>query len=275
MKHYYFAIFVAATSWSSVDAQLPEVVSLNFTDPAHVSDNPWIYVAPTPLGVSMADPNTTLEVDGNNWVWSLNQPGEVLVGIFADSELRDSSVEAAISFDAASENGFSIGFLNRFGAVPNPDPAGNPLGHGYCTLVSPDFITIIDFDFARDQDDYVRAIAQIETPDGLFTGATTDVLFQTIDATSQTDPSQTLPTFDFWLGGTQIFDDVQDPNASWSDGFSGIDVWSIDPFAQATTESLTVNVDSLSIRGVAVPEPNCASLAFAAGLGVLFFRRRA
>ena len=54
---------------------------------------------------------------------------------------------------------------------------------------------------------------------------------------------------------------MQDPNASWAAGFSGIDVWSIDPFAQATTDSFKVSVDRLAIRGV--PEPHGGALALA------------
>ena len=254
----------------AVEAQLTEVVTLDFDDATDVTDNPWMFVAPTPLGVTQADPGTTLSTSDGDWIWSIGQPNEVLVGIYADPghPLTDASVATTLSFEAASAGGYSIGFLNRFGSVENPDPTGNPLAHGYCTLVSSETVTLIDFDFARDPSDYIRAIAQTDTPEGLFSGESTEVLFQTMDRPSAGDPSVLLPTFDFWLGGTQIFDGVQDPHASWSSGFSGMDVWSVDPFAQATTESFTVRVDTLTIRGV--PEPGGLSLASLAG-GVIVF----
>ena len=260
---------------SNALAQLPDRLVLNFDQPGDYDPAEWLFVAPTPLGVTRADPDQTVSIipgDPGTWSWSMQGENKVLVGINPAFDLTDSQVET--TFDFVASDGISIGFLNRFGAVADPvDPENNPpLAHGYCTLVSPKTITLIDFDFARDPSDYIRPLTQFETPAGLFTGAETTVVFQTIDKPSSSDPNVTVPTFDFWLGGQQIFAGVEDPNSSWASGYSGVDVWTVDPFAEMVTDAFTVNFNSLAIRGV--PEPSGIAFCSIPGLGLTLLRRR-
>ena len=268
------ALFLATTLLcSDVLAQLPTLLSLDFDQPSDFDPADWLFVAPTPLGVMQADPDMTVSVANGDWVWSIQAPNEVLVGINPAFDLVDSAVET--TFDFSGSGGISIGFLNRFGTVPDPsDPSNPPLAHGYCTLVSPETITLIDFDFARDPADYIRALAQVPTPDGLFTGEETAVVFQTLDEPSASDPDAIVPRFDFWLGGSHILVDVEDPHASWASGYAGVDVWTVDPFAQVTTDAFTVNFDSFVIRGEAVPEPSGFLLCGIAGIALTQLRRR-
>ena len=220
-----------------------------------------------------ADPDQTISItpgDPGIWNWSIQTPQEVLVAINPAFELTDSQVET--TFEFVGSGGISIGFLNRFGTVADPLDPSNRLAHGYCTLVSPETITLIDFDFARAPDDYVRPLAQLDTPEGLFTGDETTVIFQTLDKPSTADPNVTVPTFDFWIDGQQFLAGVEDPNASWSSGFSGVDVWTVDPFAGIAADSFRVNFDSLAIRGV--PEPSGGSLCLLAGCALIGLRRR-
>ena len=266
-------LFVAVSLFcSNALAQLPDQLVLDFDQPSDFDPGEWLFVAPTPLGVTRADPNQTISVGGGDWSWSIQAPNEVLVGINPSFDLTNSAVET--TFDFSGSGGISIGFLNRFGTVPDPADPANALAHGYCTLVSPETITLIDFDFARDPSDYIRALAQVPTPDGLFTGTETTVIFQTLDQQSTSDPNVVVPTFDFWLGGMHILDGIEDPNASWASGFGGVDVWTVDPFAEVTANSFTVNFDSFAIRGEPVPEPSGIVLYGIAGLGLIPFRRR-
>lgn len=266
------ALFFAISLISSdALAQLPAQFTLDFEPASEYDPDEWLFVAPTPLGVTRADPDETISVAGGKWTWSIQAPNEVLVGINPNFELTDSAVET--TFDFNGSGGISIGFLNRFGAVPDPADPANALAHGYCTLVSPETITLIDFDFARDPADYILPLAQVATPDGLFTGAETTAVFQTLDQPSTADPSVVVPTFDFWLGGTHILNGVEDPNASWRSGYGGVDVWTVDPFAQMTADSFTVNFDSLAIRGEPVPEPSGIVLVAMVGLGLMRLRR--
>ncbi len=249
-------------------AQLPEQLSLDFGQADDVDLSKWLFVAPTPLGVTQADPVETLSVADGAWNWSISAANEVLVGVLGLA-LTDSSIETTIEYDPVP--GTSIGFLNRFGASPNPADPTMPFGHGYCVLTSSVTATLIDFDFAREPTEYIRAIAQVAMPDGLFNGGPTDVLFQTTDAPSAGDPTKLVPKFDFWFGGIQLFDEIEDPIASWSSGFAGVDVWSLDPFAQATSPMMNVQFDSMTIRGV--PEPSSFALASVAAIAVLVLRQ--
>ncbi|MCA9148332.1 MAG: hypothetical protein KDA92_03480, partial [Planctomycetales bacterium] len=136
---------------------LPVVRQWDFEGDSDFDPTQWLFVAPTPLGVNQAVASHVISTGEGRWIWSIESPNEVLVGVNHSIELTDSLVETQFDF-VGSGGGISMGFLNRFGTVPNPiDPDVNaPLAHGYCTLVSPQTITLIDFDFARDPSDYVR-----------------------------------------------------------------------------------------------------------------------
>jgi hypothetical protein len=260
-----FAPLLIALTISPVFADLPVRLDLDFDNPADYAPSDWHFVAPTPPGVVQADPNDVVSVADGHWNWSIDEENHVLVGIYPGLALTNSSIETTFNFDAASD-GVSLGFLNRFGEVGG-------LAHGYCVLTGPSTITLIDFDFARDSSEYVRAIDQVATPVGLLLeGEPNHVFFQVIDGPSSADASQIVPHFEYTLNGTSCFERVEDWEANCSSGWAGVDVWTVDPFAAALSDSMHVQYDSIIIRGV--PEPGTFAFVITAATMMTAFDRK-
>ena len=226
--------------------RLPLQESLGFNASNEFDLNEWLLVSPTPLGVERPDPAQTIQLKDGSWSWSIQDENHVLVAVSPEQTLTDSSVESTFAY--AGDAGTSVGFINRFGVTL--DENSTPLGHGYCVLVSGETITLIDFDFARQPDDYIQVLAQQPTPEGLFVNDNkATALFEVIDGPADVDPSELVPKFHFSLNGTVIFDGVEDLQEPLNEGWSGVDVWSVDPFAENAAPT-SASFDSLLIRGI-------------------------
>ena len=226
--------------------RLPLQESLGFNDSSEFVSDDWLFVSPTPLGVDRPDPARTIQLKDDSWDWSIQDENHVLVAVSPEQTLTDSSVETTFSY--TGDPGTSVGFINRFGVTL--DENSTPLGHGYCVLVSGETITLIDFDFARQPEDYVQVLAVEPTPEGSFVNDhQVTALFEVIDGTANGDPSKLVPKFHFSLNGVEIFDGVEDLQEPLDEGWSGVDVWSVDPFAEKSAP-MTIAFDSLLIRGI-------------------------
>lgn len=226
--------------------RLPLQESLGFNDSNEIVSDDWLFVSPTPLGVARPDPARTIRVEDGSWNWSIQDENHVLVAVSPEHTLTDSSVETTFSY--AGNTGTSVGFINRFGVTLDEDSTS--LAHGYCVLVSNETITLIDFDFARQPDDYIQVLAQESTPEGLFVNdSKTTALFEVIDGPANGDLSKLVPKFHFSLNGTVVFDGVEDLQEPLNEGWSGIDVWSVDPFSENSAPT-SIAFDSLLIRGI-------------------------